>query len=207
MRLLLLAFVAFTLNAQPPANCTSPSQPCILTVWYGGYISDLAGYQSTFQVFPLDASLVLKTVPATGTTPAHQVIACSPVPGPQGPQGIPGAQGPAGAQGQQGPPGPQGAPGIQGGQGPAGPQGLQGPPGPQGPPGTPPSTTAIHATIAPDGSSLTFACDSGIQALPNFASFQCSTGVMSISGLTGIAGMWFGLAGLGRDVWWGYGFN
>ncbi|HUP93037.1 MAG TPA: hypothetical protein VM074_12395 [Solimonas sp.] len=83
------------------------------------------------------------TVTATQRT-AYSLTLATPIPGPQGIQGLTGAQGPAGAIGPTGPQGltgpagaigPQGLQGLTGAAGPAGaigPQGLQGLTGPAG---------------------------------------------------------------------------
>lgn len=91
-------------------------------------------------------------VSATQRT-AYSLTLATPVPGPQGIQGLTGAQGPAGIQGVQGvigETGPQGPIGLQGPQGVTGLTGLQGPEGEQGPAG-PQGATGAQGPAGPAG--------------------------------------------------------
>lgn len=85
------------------------------------------------------------------------LAAGTPIPGPEGPQGVPGPQGPAGADGTDGAPGVAGPAGADGSQGPAGPQGPAGDAGVQGAPGAtgsqgPKGDQGIQGQAGPAGS-------------------------------------------------------
>jgi hypothetical protein len=129
MRLIAGLFAVSLLAQAQTDRCLKPAV-CVFLYQTSPSTGNLVeGDPMTPMAMPLDPTLVVKT------TPAGPVLSCSPIPGPQGEQGIPGPMGPNGLAGANGNPGATGPVGASGPEGPAGPAGPAGAAGPQGIPG------------------------------------------------------------------------